>query len=97
MRSAPDPPLFIHNANQAKGSFNGPMQTYQIGANDQLLDSNGYANSVIAYRNNAPVRLSDVATVINDVEWLQERHDWPGLKAVVMVESSREANEKNRA
>jgi predicted transposase YbfD/YdcC len=33
-------------------------------------------------------------TVINDVEWLQERHDWPGLKPVVMVESSREANGK---
>jgi len=33
-------------------------------------------------------------TVINDVEWLQERHDWPGLKAVVMVESSRETNGK---
>ena len=36
-------------------------------------------------------------TVINDVEWLQERHDWPGLKAVVMVESCREVNRKNRA
>jgi predicted transposase YbfD/YdcC len=33
-------------------------------------------------------------TVINDVEWLQERHDWPGLKAVVVVESSREINGK---
>ena len=32
--------------------------------------------------------------VVNDVEWLQERHDWPGLKAVVVVESSREINEK---
>src|ERR1700733_8406025 len=35
-----------------------------------------------------------VTTVINDVEWLQERHDWPGLKAVVMVESSRETSGK---
>jgi predicted transposase YbfD/YdcC len=33
-------------------------------------------------------------TVINDVEWLQQRHDWPGLKAVIMVESSREINGK---
>src|SRR5476651_1479251 len=56
------------NANQAKGSFNGPMQTYQIGANDQLLTSTDYANIVVAYRNNAPVRLSDVANVINDTE-----------------------------
>ncbi len=56
------------NTNQAKGSFNGPMQTYQIGANDQLLASGDYANIVIAYRNNAPVRLSDVANVVDDVE-----------------------------
>ena len=33
-------------------------------------------------------------TVIHDVGWLQERHDWPGLKAVVMVESSREISGK---
>jgi predicted transposase YbfD/YdcC len=31
-----------------------------------------------------------ITTVIHDVEWLQDRHEWPGLKAVVMVESSRE-------
>jgi predicted transposase YbfD/YdcC len=35
-----------------------------------------------------------ITTVIHDVEWLQERHDWPGLKAVVMVESSREIGGK---
>ncbi len=56
------------NANQAKGSFNGPLQTYQIGANDQLLTSTDYANIVVAYRNNSPVRLSDVAHVIDDTE-----------------------------
>ena len=33
-------------------------------------------------------------TVIHDIEWLQERHDWPGLKAVVMIESCREARGK---
>ncbi len=56
------------NVNQAKGSFNGPALTYQIGANDQLLSSADYANLVIAYRNNGPVRLSDVATVKDDTE-----------------------------
>jgi multidrug efflux pump len=56
------------NTNQAKGNFNGPLQTYQIGANDQLLTSTDYAGIVIAYRNGAPVRLSDVANVIDDVE-----------------------------
>jgi hypothetical protein len=33
-------------------------------------------------------------TVFHDVAWLQERHDWPGLKAVVMVESTRELVDK---
>jgi multidrug efflux pump len=56
------------NTNQAKGSFNGPAQTYQIGANDQLLSSTDYADIVVAYRNNAPVRLRDVANVIDDTE-----------------------------
>jgi predicted transposase YbfD/YdcC len=35
-----------------------------------------------------------ITTVIHDVEWLQHRHDWPGLKAVVVVDSSREINGK---
>ena len=56
------------NANQAKGSFNGQQQTYQIGANDQLLSSDDYRSIIIAYRNNAPVYLHDVANVIDDVE-----------------------------
>ncbi len=56
------------NSDQAKGSFNGPLQTYQIGANDQLLSSTDYAKIVVAYRNGAPVRLSDVANVIDDTE-----------------------------
>src|SRR5471032_1746321 len=54
--------------NQAKGSFNGPSQAYQIGANDQLLTRDDYAGLVVAYRNNSPVRLSDVASVIDDTE-----------------------------
>ncbi len=36
-------------------------------------------------------------TVIHDIAWLQERHDWPGLKSVVMVESTREIGGQNRA
>jgi multidrug efflux pump len=56
------------NVNQAKGSFDGPAQAYQIGANDQLLDSTGYAALIVAYHNGAPVRLSDVAVVKDAVE-----------------------------
>lgn len=33
-------------------------------------------------------------TVVHDVAWLQERHEWPGLKAIVIVDSSRETGDK---
>ena len=51
-----------------KGSFDGPQQSFQIGANDQLLSAADYRPVVVAYRNGAPVRLSDVATVVDGVE-----------------------------
>src|SRR5262252_12440 len=60
--------LVATNVNQAKGNFDGPHQAYTIGANDQLLTSSDYAALVIAYRNGAPVKLTDVATVFDDIE-----------------------------
>ena len=51
------------NVNTPKGNFDGPAQSSAINANDQIRDPNDYAKSVIAYRNGAPVRLSDVANV----------------------------------
>jgi multidrug efflux pump len=56
------------SVDQAKGSFDGPSQAFQIGANDQLLSSDDYRSLVIAYRNGAPVRLSDVASIVDDTE-----------------------------
>src|SRR6202023_4135690 len=56
------------NVDQAKGNFDGPPQAFTIGANDQLLTSDGYRPLIIAYRNGAPVRVSDVATVFDGAE-----------------------------
>src|SRR4029450_10997071 len=56
------------NVNQAKGGFDGPAQAYTIAANDQLLTSAEYKPLIVAHRNGAPVRLSDVADVVDDVE-----------------------------
>jgi multidrug efflux pump len=56
------------NVDQAKGTFDGQQQAYTIGANDQLLSSDGYRSIVIAFRNGAPVRLSDVATAVDGAE-----------------------------
>ncbi|MGA2839287.1 MAG: multidrug efflux RND transporter permease subunit [Steroidobacteraceae bacterium] len=52
----------------AKGSFNGPAQSFQIGANDQITSAAEFNKIVIAYRNGAPVMLADVAKVIDGVE-----------------------------
>jgi multidrug efflux pump len=56
------------SVNLAKGNFDGTRQAYEINANDQLLTSKDYQSLVVAYRNGAPVVLSDVAKVIDDVE-----------------------------
>ena len=45
------------NVDQAKGNFDGPRQSFTIGANDQLLSSEDYRPLIVAYRNGAPVRL----------------------------------------
>jgi multidrug efflux pump len=56
------------NVNQAKGSFDGPERAYTIDANDQIHSAAQYANVVIAYRNGAPVRLSDLGNVAEGAE-----------------------------
>ncbi len=56
------------NVNTPKGNFDGPMRAYTINANDQITSADEYSKLVIAYRNNAPVMLSDVASVISGPE-----------------------------
>jgi multidrug efflux pump len=56
------------SVNAAKGNFDGPSQDYQIDANDQLVTNTDYKNVVVAYRNGAPVMLTDVAGIVNGVE-----------------------------
>src|SRR6185369_15880046 len=56
------------NVNQAKGSFDGTRQAFTIGANDQLLTSDQYRDLIVAYRNGAPVKLVEVADVVDGAE-----------------------------
>ncbi len=56
------------SVNAAKGNFDGNRQDYQIDANDQLVTSADYRTVVVAYRNGAPVMLTDVAKIIDGVE-----------------------------
>jgi len=77
------------NVNQAKGNFDGPMQAYQIGANDQLLSRADYSSLIVAYRNNAPVRLSNVADIIDDIENLRQAA-WMNETPAVIVNIQRQ-------
>ena len=60
------------NVDQAKGTLNGPRQTFTINANDQMLTAANYSPLIIAYRNGGPIRLSDVAQAVDGVENTQQ-------------------------
>ncbi len=66
-----------------KGSFDGPQQSFQIGADDQLLTAADYRSVVVAYRNGAPVRLSDVATVVEGAESVKQAAWMNDVPAVI--------------
>ena len=77
------------NVNQPKGNFDGPHRAFTIAANDQLLSSEQYRPLVVAYRNGAPVRLSDVANVIDDVENVKQAA-WMNTAPAVIVNIQRQ-------
>ncbi|MGY0714388.1 MdtB/MuxB family multidrug efflux RND transporter permease subunit [Azospirillum argentinense] len=56
------------NVNSPKGTIDGPTRNYTINANDQLRRADEYKDLVVAYRSGAPVRLSDVADVLDSAE-----------------------------
>jgi multidrug efflux pump len=77
------------NVDQAKGVIDGQRQSYTIGANDQLFSSEQYKPIVIAYRNGAPVRLSDVANVIDGTE-NDQLAAWMNLTPAVIMNIQRQ-------
>ncbi|MBU1360949.1 MAG: efflux RND transporter permease subunit, partial [Gammaproteobacteria bacterium] len=82
------------NSNSAKGGFDGPKRSYTINANDQLVTAADYKNLIVAWKNGAPVRMTDVARVIDGAEntqlgaWAAVRSESdavPGLyKAIIL-------------
>ena len=77
------------NVNQAKGTFDGRYQSYQIGANDQLVSSADYAGVILAYRNGAPVKLTDVARITDDTENVRQAA-WMNESPAVIVNVQRQ-------
>jgi multidrug efflux pump len=77
------------SVNAAKGNFDGPRQDYQIDANDQLVTSKDYKNVVVAYRNGAPVMLTDVANIVDGVE-NKNQAAWMNKTPAVIVNVQRQ-------
>ena len=77
------------NANSAKGSFDGPTRSYTINANDQLLAVPDYKSLIVAYKNGAPIRLTDVATVVDSAENVKLAA-WSGLKPAIILNVQRQ-------
>ena len=77
------------NVDQAKGILDGPRQSYTIGANDQLSSSNQYKPLIVAYKDGAPVRLSDVAAVIDSAENVKQAA-WMNLTPAVIMNIQRQ-------
>jgi multidrug efflux pump len=77
------------NANSAKGSFDGPTRAYTINANDQLVTVPDYKNLIVAYRNGAPVRLQDVARVVDSAENVR-LGAWANMKPAIILNVQRQ-------
>ena len=81
--------LAAANVDQAKGTLNGNRQSYTIGANDQLITSTDYKPVIIAYRNGAAVRTSDVANIVDAAENSQQAA-WMNRQPAVIVNIQRQ-------
>ncbi|HUM06768.1 MAG TPA: multidrug efflux RND transporter permease subunit [Terriglobales bacterium] len=81
--------LAAANVDQAKGVIDGPRQSFTIGANDQLLSSQQFSAVIVAYRNGAPVRLSDVATAIDATENVKQAA-WVNTTPAVLLNIQRQ-------
>ncbi|MGZ7091223.1 MAG: efflux RND transporter permease subunit, partial [Candidatus Angelobacter sp.] len=77
------------NVDQAKGVLENQRQAFTISTNDQLLSGNEYKDVILAYRNGAPVRLRDVATIIDGAENAKQAA-WMNLSPAVIVNIQRQ-------
>ncbi len=81
--------LTQNSVNAAKGNFDGARQDFQIDANDQLVTSKDYRSVVVAFRNGAPVMLTDVAKIVDGVE-NEGQAAWMNQSPAVIVNVQRQ-------
>ncbi|HEV3198381.1 MAG TPA: multidrug efflux RND transporter permease subunit [Bryobacteraceae bacterium] len=77
------------NVNQAKGSLENQRESFTISANDQLMSGQDYQPIIVAYRNGNPVRLSDVATVVDSAENVRQAA-WTNTTPAVILNIQRQ-------
>ncbi|MDD0813508.1 MdtB/MuxB family multidrug efflux RND transporter permease subunit [Curvibacter sp. HBC28] len=77
------------NVNQAKGSFDGYSRASTVDANDQLKSAAEYSNLILAYKNGNPIRLKDMAAVVDDAENLRLAA-WADLQPGVILNVQRQ-------
>ncbi|RSZ26052.1 efflux RND transporter permease subunit [Acinetobacter bereziniae] len=79
------------NANQPKGSFDGPFRTTMLDANDQIRSIHDYENLILRWNNGAPIRLKDVAKII---EGSEDRYmaAWADSQSAILVNIQRQPN-----
>ncbi|WP_454775672.1 efflux RND transporter permease subunit [Janthinobacterium tructae] len=77
------------NVNSAKGSFDGPTRSFTINANDQLVTAEDYKRLIITYKNGAPVRLADVANVVDSAENTR-LGAWSGKRPAIILNVQRQ-------
>lgn len=77
------------NVNQPKGNLDGPLRSTTINANDQLKSPTDYNDLIIAYANNAPVRLSDVAQAVQGAEDVRQAA-WAGKQPAILLNIQRQ-------
>ena len=77
--------LSATNANKPKGQLADDLRTWEIRTNDQLYRAREYKTLIVAYKNGAPVRLTDVATVENSVEDLRNAGLVNGKPSVMVI------------
>jgi len=77
------------NVNQPKGNLDGPERSTTIDANDQLKSPTDYNDLIVAYRNNAPLRLSDVARAVQGAEDVRQAA-WAGDRPAILLNVQRQ-------
>ena len=77
--------LSVTTVNSAKGSIDGARQSFTIYANDQLLDAKSWDDTIIAYRNGGPVRVSDIGTAVSAAENMKAAAWANGKRGVFLI------------